>query len=63
MDAIAEGVETEEQLKGLQEYGCNYVQGYLLSRPLDKAIVEELIRGREVPKPTLLLSPSSAVAD
>jgi diguanylate cyclase (GGDEF)-like protein len=63
MDAIAEGVETEEQLKGLQEYGCNYVQGYLLSRPLDKATVEELIRGREVPKPTFLLSPSSAVAD
>jgi diguanylate cyclase (GGDEF)-like protein len=61
MDAIAEGVETEDQLHGLQEYGCNYVQGYLLSRPLDKAMVEKLID--EVPAPYLVLSGSPAVAD
>ena len=31
---IAEGVETEEQLKLLKELGCELVQGYYFSRPL-----------------------------
>jgi EAL domain-containing protein (putative c-di-GMP-specific phosphodiesterase class I)/GGDEF domain-containing protein len=31
---IAEGVETQEQLDWLNEHGCDYVQGFLLSRPL-----------------------------
>ena len=30
-----EGVETEEQLARLAEYGCETVQGYLLGRPVD----------------------------
>ena len=32
--SIAEGVETQEQLDWLTEHGCDYVQGFLLSRPL-----------------------------
>ena len=32
--SIAEGVETQEQLDWLTEQGCDYVQGFLLSRPL-----------------------------
>ena len=32
---IAEGVETEAQLKLLKELGCAVVQGYFFSRPLD----------------------------
>lgn len=32
--SIAEGVETQEQLDWLVEQGCDYVQGFLLSRPL-----------------------------
>jgi len=32
---IAEGVETKEQLKFLQEQGCNMIQGYYFSRPVD----------------------------
>jgi diguanylate cyclase (GGDEF)-like protein len=63
MDAIAEGVETEEQLKGLQRYGCNYVQGYLFSRPLDRETVEKLIGTPENSKATILHSPSPAAAD
>lgn len=31
---IAEGVETEAQLKFLCEHGCNEIQGYYFSRPL-----------------------------
>ena len=35
IDAIAEGVETAEQLAQLRELGCKYEQGYLFSKPLD----------------------------
>ena len=31
---VAEGVETEKQLKLLKEAGCDLVQGYYFSRPL-----------------------------
>ena len=31
---VAEGVETPEQLRSLQEMGCDEVQGYLISRPV-----------------------------
>lgn len=34
MSVTAEGVETEAQLKQLQDEGCNEVQGYLLGKPL-----------------------------
>jgi diguanylate cyclase (GGDEF)-like protein/PAS domain S-box-containing protein len=34
MAVIAEGVETEEQVRLLQELSCNYGQGFYFSRPL-----------------------------
>ncbi|MCF6345963.1 MAG: EAL domain-containing protein [Thiomicrorhabdus sp.] len=34
LDVVAEGVETDAQLAFLRAQGCQYVQGYLLSRPL-----------------------------
>jgi diguanylate cyclase (GGDEF)-like protein len=34
LDVVAEGVETEDQLKFLREQGCKVVQGFLFSRPL-----------------------------
>ena len=34
LEIIAEGVETEEQLKFLKEHGCTNIQGYLFSRPV-----------------------------
>ncbi|QRN82759.1 GGDEF domain-containing protein [Chloroflexota bacterium] len=34
IQSVAEGVETQEQLDWLTEHGCDYVQGFLLSRPL-----------------------------
>jgi PAS domain S-box-containing protein len=33
---IAEGVESESQLHYLREHGCDMVQGYLISKPLDE---------------------------
>jgi len=40
---VAEGVETEEQLKILREGGCDLVQGYYFSRPLPPEEFEQLI--------------------
>jgi len=35
LKVVAEGVETRAQLEFLQGLGCDYLQGYLLSHPLD----------------------------
>jgi diguanylate cyclase (GGDEF)-like protein len=39
LDVIAEGIETEAQLKILKSLGCEYGQGYLFACPLDSAEV------------------------
>ena len=33
MQALAEGVETEAQLKALVDLGCTHAQGYLFGKP------------------------------
>ena len=43
MRTVAEGVETPQQLKLLHELGCDEIQGYLYSRPIEAA---ELTRRR-----------------
>lgn len=43
LDVIAEGAETLEQIRFLNEQGCNQVQGYYCSRPLPVAEVDILL--------------------
>jgi diguanylate cyclase (GGDEF)-like protein len=43
MSTTAEGVETEEQLKAVREQGCDEVQGFLFSPPLEVPQVLQLL--------------------
>ena len=44
---IAEGIETEAQLSLLQNLGCDYGQGYLLARPMNKEKAESSLYERK----------------
>ncbi len=44
MNAIAEGVETLEQLALLKTLHCDYAQGYIFSRPVDRTVAEVLLQ-------------------
>jgi diguanylate cyclase (GGDEF)-like protein/PAS domain S-box-containing protein len=48
LTALAEGIETEEQLSKLQAIGCEFGQGYLFSAPVPPDVARELI-GRCLP--------------
>jgi EAL domain-containing protein (putative c-di-GMP-specific phosphodiesterase class I) len=43
MRVIAEGIETESQLNILKNLGCDYGQGYLMSKPQPREVMEDLI--------------------
>ncbi|PHM08529.1 GGDEF/EAL domain-containing response regulator [Nostoc sp. 'Peltigera malacea cyanobiont' DB3992] len=43
MSAIAEGVETQEQLAQLRSLNCNFAQGYLFSKPIEQRLAVELL--------------------
>ena len=43
MEIIAEGVEHQDQLRILNELGCDCIQGYLLSRPLGPEAIKTLL--------------------
>lgn len=44
LEVVAEGVETEAQLKFLHSIGCEKIQGYLISKPLPADQAESFIR-------------------
>jgi len=55
LQVVSEGVETVEQQAFLENHGCDYLQGYLLGRPVPLAdlqpLMERLQRQREVISP------------
>ena len=44
---VAEGVETEEQLRFLQDVGCNQYQGFLFSPPVPEEKIFEMLSAQE----------------
>ena len=43
LDVVAEGVETESQVRWLQEAGCDILQGFMLARPMNEAAMRNLL--------------------
>jgi diguanylate cyclase (GGDEF)-like protein/PAS domain S-box-containing protein len=56
MAVLAEGVETEGQLKLLQKWGCPDVQGFYFSPPLGPENIEPLLRSGRIALPEPLLA-------
>jgi EAL domain-containing protein (putative c-di-GMP-specific phosphodiesterase class I) len=48
LKVVAEGVETEQQLKLLSDEGCDEMQGYLISRPIPAGELLKLLAREEV---------------
>lgn len=44
LDIIAEGVENDLQLRYLQRQGCQQVQGFIFSRPVDRSALADCLR-------------------
>ncbi|HZX21652.1 MAG TPA: EAL domain-containing protein, partial [Clostridia bacterium] len=55
---VAEGVEHEKQLQYLKANGCDKIQGYLVSKPLDKDEAIEFLRDSKIQRdnPLVLLN-------
>ncbi|PIE43485.1 MAG: hypothetical protein CSA50_05065 [Gammaproteobacteria bacterium] len=48
MEAVAEGVESEDHVDFLRSEGCQYFQGYYFSRPLNAKAFENLIIAKRI---------------
>lgn len=51
LNLVAEGVETEAQLKFLHTHACDEIQGYLVSRPLSETDLEQILKNQRQPMP------------
>jgi diguanylate cyclase (GGDEF)-like protein/PAS domain S-box-containing protein len=49
MKVVAEGTETEEHIKHLQQLNCELAQGYYYSKPVDHATITQLLRSYTTP--------------
>jgi EAL domain-containing protein (putative c-di-GMP-specific phosphodiesterase class I) len=49
LNLVAEGVETDEQLRFLEIQGCDEIQGYLISKPLPTQEALEVLLRQEKP--------------
>ena len=43
MRVVAEGIEKQDQLDFLLQCGCDYIQGFLFSKPMPREELEHLI--------------------
>ena len=43
LTVVAEGVETEEQYRCLEELGCDLIQGYFVSKPVPAAALNDVV--------------------
>ncbi len=48
LKVLAEGVETDEQVRLLRESGCDYIQGYYYSKPLPAQDVLPYLKDRHL---------------
>ncbi len=44
MKVVAEGVETSQQLELLENLGCDFAQGFLIEKPMDKDKMNEFLK-------------------
>jgi EAL domain-containing protein (putative c-di-GMP-specific phosphodiesterase class I) len=49
LGVVAEGVEHEDQLESLRALGCDQIQGFYFSRPLDAAACADYLRRHAEP--------------
>lgn len=49
VNSLAEGVETEEQVQFLQQKGCNFIQGYYFSKPVEPDQFTQLLLNERNP--------------
>jgi EAL domain-containing protein (putative c-di-GMP-specific phosphodiesterase class I) len=53
LKTVAEGVESEEQIRQLGEIGCELMQGFFLARPLKPEAACSLLRKQQSSVPLL----------
>lgn len=61
LQVVTEGVETVEQYEFLERYGCDFVQGYLLSRPVPLEELRPVLNEINQRKHSRNVSPLSSV--